>query len=128
MSLSHPPVPQALSNGLCALACLALLAPPAAAQEPQEITTRHDFTALVDGARLTALGVTLRIRSDGRIRGEMLGTDVSGRWHWRDSMFCHRLGWGDRGKTESCQSVTLISRILRFTGPEGEIRDFWLRR
>jgi len=126
MSLSHHTVP----HGLCALACLAFLSPPAEASDTHTISNRNDFVALVAGAHLSALGVTMQIDGDGRIRGEMLGTGLSGRWHWQDDLFCRELSWGDRRSKEECQTVTLISQTLRFTSDagQGQSKDFWLRR
>ncbi|WP_143516832.1 dihydrodipicolinate reductase [Pseudooceanicola antarcticus] len=111
------------------MSLLSTIPAPAGAEDFLPIETRADFLDLVDGAKLTTLGMTLYIRSDGRITGTAYGARLRGEWEWSDAYFCRTLSWGGQNLPLNCHSVTLLSRTLRMTEQEGQgtFVDFFLQ-
>ncbi|MBR9766415.1 MAG: dihydrodipicolinate reductase [Rhodobacteraceae bacterium] len=124
-----PPTVNAMSVPM-ALVLVMSLATPCWAQGTQNIRTRDEFLALVEGARLSTLGMVMRIRGDGSITGRAFGTPLRGTWDWSDTYFCSALRFGGRNHARNCQTVMVISHTLRMTEDEGRglFTDFWLRR
>lgn len=125
-SRTHPTL---LATVALAMALAFSLATQSRAEEFRRIETRTDFLALVDGAKLTTLGMTLYIRSDGRITGTAYGTRLNGRWEWSGAHFCRTLNWGGQSLPLDCQAVALLSRTMRMTEDEGRgsFVDFFLQ-
>lgn len=96
--------------------CLAL---PAVAEGFAKIDDRHRFVSLVDGRKLTRLGIKLDVTPDGQIRGRAFGKDVSGAWRWQSGYFCRSLYWGARDLGPNCQAVKVQGRTLRFISDRG---------
>ncbi|MBT9384146.1 hypothetical protein KM176_09770 [Pseudooceanicola sp. CBS1P-1] len=106
-----------------------LCAAPLAAKGFRQIETRSDFLALVDGHVLWSLGLSMRLHANGNLRGKSLGRRVTGRWHWKDGLFCRTMSAGDDTLPMNCQSVKTLANTLRFTADagKGRKRDFEIR-
>ncbi|AVW92770.1 dihydrodipicolinate reductase [Celeribacter baekdonensis] len=102
------------------MALLVLAVPIAAqAEDLSRVETQSDFIATVEGRALTRLGITLEVRTDGRITGRAFGKDVSGDWTWRDGYFCRTLFHGADDLGPNCQVVAASADKIRFTADQG---------
>ncbi|OWU86266.1 hypothetical protein ATO6_05375 [Oceanicola sp. 22II-s10i] len=102
-------------------AMLAVLATagPSLAEAERRIDKRSEFINIVEGRKLTYLGVSLRVFRDGRITGRAFGREVTGSWNWQDGFFCRTLNWGDKPFDRNCQKVDAGDSGVRFTSDRG---------
>ncbi len=110
---------------LFAAACAAVLgtlAAPAAAQATK-VEARSQFVSLVEGRTLSRPLVSLRVGSDGSIRGSGAGWDVTGQWSWQDGYFCRDLNWGGDDLGYNCQLVVADGNRIRFIADRGAGRS-----
>lgn len=110
----------------CAVAMA--LASPAVA-EFQQITSRSDFLALVNGKTLTRPLVKIQVLPDGQIAGMGAAWEVSGQWRWEDGYLCRSLEWGGDDLGYNCQEVKADGNNVRITSDRGtgQSADFRLR-
>ena len=88
--------------------------------EPKVITTSDEFIELVTDKNLTRPFITLKVSSDGKIRGKGALSKITGAWLWEDEYFCRDLRWGRRNLKYNCQRVTSDSgNKLTFTSDRG---------
>jgi hypothetical protein len=87
--------------------------------EPKVITTSNEFIELVTDKNLTRPFITLKVSSDGKIRGEGALSKITGAWLWQDGYFCRDLRWGRRDLKYNCQRVTSDGSKLTFTSDRG---------
>jgi hypothetical protein len=111
---------------------VAALPLPAAAGGFVAVTEKGQFLDLVEGRELHIglYGLTLLVRSDGRIEGTAFGKDVVGKWAWKDGYFCREMLLGQREIPYNCQLVEVNGASkLRFTADQGkgDSADFRLR-
>jgi hypothetical protein len=99
---------------------LALLAPPAFAEEFERIEDERGFLSVVKDRELKRLGIRLKVTDDGRILGKAFGRPVSGAWRWDGGYFCRDLEVGGEPLDFNCQLVQVNGRTVRFTSDRGE--------
>ena len=87
--------------------------------EPKVITTSNEFIELVTDKNLTRPFITLKVSSDGKIRGKGALSKITGAWLWQDGYFCRDLRWGRRDLKYNCQRVTSDGSKLTFTSDRG---------
>ena len=88
--------------------------------EPKVITTSDEFIELVTDKNLTRPFITLKVSSDGKIRGKGALSKITGAWVWQDGYFCRDLRWGRRDLKYNCQRVTSDGgNKLTFTSDRG---------
>ena len=87
--------------------------------EPKVITTSNEFIELVTDKNLTRPFITLKVSSDGKIRGKGALSKITGAWLWEDGYFCRDLRWGRRDLKYNCQRVTRDGSKLTFTSDRG---------
>ncbi|SLN19578.1 hypothetical protein PEL8287_00802 [Roseovarius litorisediminis] len=102
------------------LLLILMMAAPAFAEGFAQIKNRDAFVSLVDGRKLTRLGIHLDVMPDGRIEGRAFGRDVSGAWQWKSGYFCRDLYWGSRDLGPNCQAVEIQGKTLRFISDRGQ--------
>ena len=98
---------------------ISLLTASSAFAEPKVITTSNEFIELVTDKNLTRPFITLKVSSDGKIRGEGALSKITGAWLWQDGYFCRDLRWGRRDLKYNCQRVTSDGSKLTFTSDRG---------
>jgi hypothetical protein len=102
------------------LACIAALAAqPAVAEGFNQISDKNSFVSLINGKKLTRLGINLTVTPDGRIAGRAFGRDVTGAWRWQSGYFCRDLYWGQQDLGPNCQAVAVQGQTMRFTSDRG---------
>ena len=84
------------------------------------ITNRSDFENLVVEKKLKRFLISLSVTSDGKIKGEAAGRNVTGDWDWIDGFFCRTILWGKRELKYNCQKVTFAGKRLRFISDRGK--------
>ena len=84
------------------------------------ITNRSDFENLVIEKKLKRFLISLSVTSDGKIKGEAAGRNVTGDWDWIDGFFCRTMLWGARELEYNCQLVTFDGRRLHFISDQGK--------
>jgi hypothetical protein len=94
------------------------LATPALA-DYQQITTKSDFVALMNGKSLTRPFVKIQVRPDGQITGRGATWDVTGNWQWKSGFLCRDLQWGGDDLGYNCQSVEADGSKIRITSDKG---------
>jgi hypothetical protein len=104
---------------LVAALCLGLMAVPAYAEGFSQIQNKQAFVSLIDGRKLTRLGIKLDVTPDGQIKGKAFGTSVSGAWSWKSGYFCRDLYWGERDLGPNCQAVRVSGNTVRFISDQG---------
>ena len=87
--------------------------------EPKVITTSNEFIELVTDKNLTRPFITLKVSSDGKIRGKGELSKITGAWLWQDGYFCRDLRWGRRDLKYNCKRVTSDGSKLTFTSDRG---------
>ena len=114
---------------LIAALCLSVMAFPASAEGFNQIASKQAFVSLVDGRKLTRMGINLDVTPDGQIAGRAFGRAVSGKWNWNAGYFCRDLYWGKRNLGANCQAVRVQGNTLRFISDRGtgEFADLVLR-
>jgi len=118
---------------LAALLSLALLAvpmtTPASADTFAQVSDKQTFVSLVNGRKLTRLGIKLDVTPDGQIKGNAFGRDVTGAWTWKSGYFCRDLYWGKRDLGPNCQAVKVQGNTVRFISDQGtgQFADLVLR-
>lgn len=108
--------------------CLASLTMPAPlrAESFQPVTDRDAFVALVSDRSLSIplWRISLDVLSDGRIEGEAMGAEVTGRWTWANGYFCREMDWSGQPIDHDCQLVEADgSGAMRFTVDRGKGRS-----
>ena len=105
------------------------IAPPAFAEQFQQVTQRDTFVSLMNGRELTRFGIKLEVTPDGKIDGRAFGRNVTGAWRWNGGYFCRDLYWGSRDLGPNCQAVKVQGRTVRFISDQGqgEFADLVLR-
>ena len=100
---------------------IALFALPsfAIAEAFQVVTDRDRFLQLVQGRKLTRLGISLNVTNGGQIVGRAFGKPVTGQWRWEAGYFCRSLYHGTRNLGPNCQEVRVQGNTLRFTSDRG---------
>ena len=88
--------------------------------EPKVITTSNEFIELVTDKTLTRPFITLKVSSDGEIRGKGAFSKITGTWLWEDGYFCRSLRWGRTDLDYNCQRVTSDGNKLTFTSDRGQ--------
>ena len=88
--------------------------------EPKVITTSDEFIGLVTDKTLTRSFITLKVISDGEIRGKGAFRKIAGTWLWEDGYFCRSLRWGRTDLDYNCQRVTSDGNKLTFTSDQGQ--------
>ena len=108
---------------------VSLLAIPAHAEGFNLISDKKSFVSIVDGRKLTRLGIKLDVTSDGQIIGRAFGRSVTGAWTWNSGYFCRDLYWGQRDLGANCQAVRVQGNTIRFISDRGtgEFADLVLR-
>ncbi len=96
------------------------LAGPALADGFAPIKDRGTFMNLVEGKKLTRLGIALDVTNSGSIIGRAFGKRVTGAWRWNDGYFCRDLYYGNRDLGPNCQAVKVRGNTLRFISDRGE--------
>lgn len=104
---------------LGAFLALTLVPLPLLANGFEPIRDRSNFLELVEGRKLTNMGVTLNVTGDGMIRGRALGRQVTGEWNWSDGFFCRSLFWGNTRFPDNCQWVGRQGDVIRFQSDRG---------
>lgn len=105
---------------IVALIVFSSLGAATAAQAFNRVTSADDFLGLVQGKRLTRLGITLVVSRDGSISGRAFGRDVTGDWDWSsDGYFCREMNFGQRLIPRNCQEVLINGTTIRFIADEG---------
>ena len=99
------------------LACFA--AQPAVAEEFQTITDKRSFLSVLEGRKLTRLGIRLDVRPTGEIEGSAFGKDVTGAWRWQGGYFCRDLNFGQQDLGPNCQVVKVKGKTVRFIADKG---------
>ncbi|ARE40471.1 hypothetical protein RGUI_2330 [Rhodovulum sp. P5] len=110
-----------------ALAGLIATAAPAAAEGFRDVDSRSGFVSLVEGRKLTRLGVKLTVTPGGQIAGRAFGKPVVGDWSWKGGYFCRDLNFGDEDLGYNCQLVQVRGQTVRFTSDRGAGRHADLR-
>jgi hypothetical protein len=111
-------------------AIVAILQPgQALANGFQQLEARSQFLSVIEGRKLTRMGIELDVTPSGEIRGRAFGRPVVGAWNWQDGYFCRDLYWGQRNLGPNCQAVQLDGRTIRFISDRGtgEFADLRLR-
>mgnify|MGYP001215552742 CR=1 FL=1 len=88
--------------------------------EPKIITTSDEFIERVTDKVLTRPFITLKVSSDGEIRGSGAFRKITGTWVWEDGYFCRSLHWGRTDLEYNCQRVTRNGNKLTFTSDRGK--------
>jgi hypothetical protein len=98
-----------------------LMAPlPAFAEGFAPVRDKAEFIGLVQGKALTRFGIALRVSPRGAIEGRAFGMAVTGRWAWKDGLFCRDLAYGSTDLGPNCQTVQRKGKTLRFTADAGK--------
>ena len=106
---------------VAALAASFLMAAPAALADGfNDIKERNAFVELVDGKKLSRLGIKLDVYPDGKIMGSAFGQKVTGAWRWEDGLFCRDLFYGKRDLGPNCQLVKVRGNTMRFIADRGD--------
>jgi len=95
----------------------------ARAEGYSRMTDRDAFVSLTTGRDLALpiFGVTLKIVASGQIEGNAMGGPVSGRWEWKDGLFCRSMTWSGTEIPTNCQTVEVADQArLRFTSDAGQ--------
>lgn len=98
---------------------LSVIALPASAEGFSQISHERDFMSILEGRKLTRMGIHLDVTSDGKIIGRAFGRDVTGAWTWREGYFCRDLYWGSRDLGANCQAVRVQGDTIRFVSDKG---------
>lgn len=108
---------------------LGLAALPVHAEGFSQISDKNDFVSVVDGRKLTRIGIHLDVTPDGKIIGRAFGRDVTGAWTWKSGFFCRDLYWGSRDLGANCQAVRISGDTIRFISDQGsgDFADLKLR-
>jgi hypothetical protein len=110
---------------------LSLLALPNWALAFEPVTERTVFLEKMAGRSLYMglFDLSLTVAEDGTIRGSALGWNVTGKWDWKDGLFCRDMDWSGMEITYNCQLVEIDDDKLRFTADAGAGRaaSFTLR-
>ncbi len=108
---------------------LAVFALPAAAEEFRVVDDRSAFVRLVEGRKLTRMGIKLDVRTSGEIEGQAFGKPVTGAWRWNGGYFCRDLYFGNKDLGPNCQLVKVSGDTLRFIADRGagQYADLQLR-
>ena len=110
---------------------LSLLALPNLALAFEPVTERTVFLEKMAGRSLYMglFDLSLTVAEDGTIRGSALGWNVTGKWDWKDGLFCRDMDWSGMEITYNCQVVEIDDDKLRFTADAGAGRaaSFTLR-
>ena len=104
---------------IAAAAAAIALATPALA-DFQQIKTRADFVALVQGKSLTRPLVRIEVMPDGTISGRGAAWAVTGTWTWEDGYLCRSMDWGGDDLGYNCQSVEADGTTVRITSDKGK--------
>jgi hypothetical protein len=99
---------------------VALFALPVHAEGFNPVSDEQAFVSLVDGRKLTRVGIHLDVTPDGKIKGRAFGRDVTGAWTWKSGYFCRDLYWGSRDLGPNCQAVAVQGDTIRFTSDQGK--------
>ena len=88
------------------------------------IVDKADFQArIVDRAlKLGLFDLAITVKSDGTIVGDALGWQVTGKWSWKDNLFCRNMNWGGMEIDYNCQLVEIDNNKVRFTADGGQGR------
>jgi hypothetical protein len=89
------------------------------AEEFRTVTDQNTFLDVVEGRKLTRLGIELDVLSNGQITGRAFGVPVSGAWRWQDGYFCRDLYYGERDLGPNCQVVKVNGNTVRFIADQG---------
>lgn len=100
-------------------AILLAAASPALSDGFEVVGERERFVEIVDGRRLTALGIALTVSPAGEIEGSAFGRGVTGSWRWEAGYFCREMTVGATAVTPNCQLVKLRGDTLRFIADRG---------
>ena len=110
---------------------LCFIAAPVAALAFEPVTDRAVFLEKMAGRSLYMglFDLSLTVAEDGTIRGSALGWNVTGKWDWKDGLFCRDMDWSGMEITYNCQLVEIDDDKLRFTADAGAGRaaSFTLR-
>ena len=96
---------------------------PAAASEFVVVSDKAEFLSLVQDRqlRLALLSLTLLVQPDGTIKGQALGSEVTGTWAWQDGYFCRQMAWNGKAVPYNCQLVEVRdASSMRFTVDQGK--------
>ncbi len=104
------------------LAVAALFTSPALAAEFAPVSDKQDFLSMIEGRELLLRlwDVSLNVKPDGQITGNMLGWDVTGSWNWQNGFFCREMDWSGYAIEYNCQLVEADGTgSMRFTVDQG---------
>lgn len=112
---------------IAAVLGLTIAATPALAEGFRAIDSRAGFINLIDGKKLTRMGVNLTVTPGGQIAGRAFGKPVTGAWAWQGGYFCRDLSFGQEDLGHNCQLVQVRGQTVRFIADRGAGRHADLR-
>ena len=110
-----------------ALAALLAVPLPALAEGFAPVRDKAEFVGIIQGKALTRMGISLTVTPNGAIKGSAFGTPVTGKWRWKEGLFCRDLAFGQKDLGPNCQTVHRKGQTLRFTSDAGKGRSADLR-
>lgn len=97
----------------------------------QPISEREAFLKALDGRALNIglLNLQINVMPDGVIEGSAVGWNITGKWDWKDGLFCREMDWSGYAIDYDCQLVEINGDEMRFTSDAGKgaSADFRLR-
>jgi hypothetical protein len=103
-----------------ALAALVAAPLPAFAGGFAPVKEKSEFVSLIKDKALTRFGISLNVSANGAIKGSAFGSTVTGKWAWKDGLFCRDLAYGNTVLGLNCQTVARNGNTLRFTADAGK--------
>lgn len=85
----------------------------------QRITTEQMFRDYISGRHLIGACLKFVIHADGRIDGMADGQRFSGRWVWRDGLFCRVVEVEGEQLGADCELIETSKGLMRYTRDKG---------
>lgn len=105
------------------IAMVGAMSSAAIAQEYTRITTEAQYRNQVVGRTSKIVGgnLTVVVRSDGTISGDMGGTTIAGTWRWSGDQYCSTVVIGNTARPEACKIIAISGNRLLVRTDEKDV-------